>query len=99
MGRHAGYLTAASSLLRNKASDGPHLIFIPEFPFNLENFKNNIKKIFKNYGRCVVAVSEGIQNKQKELFTETIKKSNEYDAHGNIQLSGSGIFEIFLLMK
>ncbi len=96
MGRHAGYLTAASSLLRNKASDGPHLIFIPEFPFNLETFKNNIKKIFKNYGRCVVAVSEGIQNKQKELFTETIKKSNEYDAHGNIQLSGSGILGDFL---
>ena len=48
MGRHAGYLTALPSLLE-KNSDGPHLIFIPEFPFNLETFiiiLKNIKKIW-----------------------------------------------------
>ncbi len=99
MGRHAGFLTASSSLLRNKTSDGPHLVYIPEFPFNLETFINNIKIIYNKYGRCIIAASEGIQNNKKKLFTETIKSSNEYDAHGNIQLSGSGILGDYLANK
>ncbi len=96
MGRHAGFLTASTSLLRNKKKDGPHLIFIPENPFELNSFLQNVKKIFLKYGRCVVAVSEGIQDKKKKLFVEKIKNTNEFDAHGNIQLSGSGILGDFL---
>ncbi len=96
MGRHAGFLTASSSLLRNKNNDGPHLVFVPEFPFEQNEFIENIKLIFNKYGRCIIAVSEGIQDKKKRLFSKKIQKSNEYDDHGNIQLSGSGILGDYL---
>ena len=96
MGRHAGFLTASSSLLRSKGSDGPHLIFIPEFSFNIKDFINNINSVFNKYGRCVVAVSEGIKDKNNILYTKKIQSSNEYDDHGNIQLSGSGMLGDFL---
>ena len=95
MGRHAGFLTASSSLLRSKVSDGPHLIFIPEFSFNIKEFINNINSVFNKYGRCVVAVSEGIKDKNNILYTKKIQSSNEYDDHGNIQLSGSGMLGDF----
>ncbi len=99
MGRHAGFLTASSSLLRKKIDDGPHLIFIPECTLKIENFLESINYIYKKYGRCVVAVSEGIKNQNNKLYTEIIKNSNEYDDHGNIQLSGSGILGDYLAEK
>jgi 6-phosphofructokinase len=62
----------------------------------MESFLMSIKKEFLKYGRCVVAVSEGIQNTKGELFAEKIKKKNEFDDHGNIQLSGSGMLGDYL---
>ena len=96
MGRHAGFLTAAASLLKQKKSDGPHLVYIPEIPFNLNQFILNVKKYYVRYGRCVVAISEGIQDKNNQLISKKISKSKEYDAHGNIQLSGSGLLGDYL---
>lgn len=96
MGRHAGFLTAATSLLKKKKSDGPHLIFIPETPFSLDDFLKKILENYKKYGRCIIAISEGIQDKNKSLISEKLKKNNEFDAHGNIQLSGSGFLGDYL---
>ena len=96
MGRHAGFLTASSALLKKKNSDGPHLIFIPEEPFNYNNFLNQIKKNYNKYGRCIIAISEGIQDSKKNLISKKINKNNEYDAHGNIQLSGTGLLGDYL---
>ena len=96
MGRHAGFLTASSSLLKKNDNDGPHRIFIPECPIGLDEFLSSIKETFCKYGRCIVAVSEGIKDKSNKLFTEKIKKKNEFDDHGNIQLSGSGILGDYL---
>ncbi len=99
MGRHAGFLTASSALLKKNKRDGPHLIYLPEFAFSSQSFLKNIKQIFNKYGRCVIAVSEGIQNKNKKLISQEISKTQEYDAHGNIQLSGSGSLGDFLANK
>ncbi len=99
MGRHAGFLTASSALLKKNNRDGPHLIYLPEFAFSSQSFLKNIKQIFNKYGRCVIAVSEGIQNKNKKLISQEISKTQEYDAHGNIQLSGSGSLGDFLANK
>jgi len=63
MGRNAGFLTASSLLARQFEDDGPHLVYIPELPFDFENFLSDIDKAFKKYGRVIVSVSEGI-NKQ-----------------------------------
>ena len=96
MGRHAGFLTASASLLRKKESDGPHLVFIPEFSFDINNFLNKIKNVYNKYGKCILAISEGIQDKNKRLISQKLIKNSEFDAHGNIQLSGSGSLGDFL---
>jgi len=88
MGRHAGFLTAASALARQNSDDGPHLIYLPERPFDLDRFTDDVKKVVARLGRCVVAVSEGISDDQGELIASRFIK--EMDTHGNKQLSGSG---------
>lgn len=88
MGRHAGFLTAASALARVYPDDGPHLIYLPERPFSIAGFINDVQKVYKKLGRCVVAVSEGIaDSKHVPIASKFIK---ETDSHGNAQLSGSG---------
>ena len=62
MGRHAGFLTAASALGKKFPDDGPHLIYLPERTFSLDQFLADVKNVFSGLGRCVVAVSEGIHD-------------------------------------
>ena len=88
MGRHAGYLTAASALARVHPGDGPHLIYLPERPFVIEKFLVDVKRVYEQDKRCVVAVSEGVADEQGTAIAA--KFSQEVDAHGNVQLSGSG---------
>ncbi len=88
MGRHAGFLTAASALGRVHPDDGPHLIYLPERPFIMDRFMRDVKTVYKKYGRCVIAVSEGIADKSGTPIASLFIK--ETDAHGNVQLSGSG---------
>ncbi len=88
MGRHAGFLTAASSLARTTPDDGPHLIYLPERPFDPDRFVGDVQGVMKRLGRCVVAVSEGIADATGEAIAAKFLK--EQDSHGNIQLSGSG---------
>ena len=86
MGRNAGFLTAASALARQDDDDGPHLIYLPERPFDREKFKADVKKIYGKLGRCVIAVSEGVA----DAGGQPIATTGEKDSHGNVQLSGTG---------
>jgi 6-phosphofructokinase 1 len=88
MGRHAGFLTAASALARTQPDDGPHLIYLPERPFSMDKFLADVKAVNARLGRCVVAVSEGIADEKGEAIAAKLVKG--VDAHGNVQLSGSG---------
>jgi 6-phosphofructokinase 1 len=90
MGRHAGFLTAASVFARKYPDDGPHLIYLPERPFDMERFLADVKKVYDQYGRCVVAASEGIQDGKGTPILATLQGNLEKDAHGNVQLSGTG---------
>jgi ATP-dependent phosphofructokinase / diphosphate-dependent phosphofructokinase len=90
MGRHAGFLTAASALGKKFADDGPHLIYLPERTFVLEQFLADVKSMFERHGRCVIAVSEGIHDASGEAIASLLAKEVERDAHGNVQLSGTG---------
>ncbi|MEA3507277.1 MAG: 6-phosphofructokinase [Elusimicrobiota bacterium] len=90
MGRHAGFLTAASALAGRYPDDGPHLIYLPERPFSESDFVKDVKEIYNRYGRCVVAVSEGAQDKHGTPIAAKLAEEVEKDPHGNIQLSGSG---------
>ncbi len=89
MGRHAGFLTAASSMAQVHPDDGPHLIYVPERPFSTEQFLADVKKMYDQHGRCLIAVSEGIQDEQGAPMLSRLMET-ERDAHGNIQLSGTG---------
>jgi ATP-dependent phosphofructokinase / diphosphate-dependent phosphofructokinase len=90
MGRHAGFLTAASALGKKFPDDGPHLIYLPERVFNVDKFLADVKATMDRYGRCVIAVSEGIHDEQGVPIALKLAKNVEKDAHGNVQLSGTG---------
>jgi len=99
MGRNAGFLTAAASLARGQASTGaapadrpaPHLIYLPEVPFSTDAFLADVEAVYGKLGRCQIAVSEGIRDeKGEEIGPKLMRGAGEVDAHGNVQLSGSG---------
>lgn len=91
MGRHAGFLAAASALGQKYPDDGPHLIYVPERPFSRDKFIKDVNEVYQKYGRCVVAVSEGIVDADGTPMMAKLTKNVELDAHGNIQLSGTGM--------
>jgi 6-phosphofructokinase len=99
MGRNAGFLAAAASLARGAASDGaapqdrpaPHLIYLPEVAFSTDAFLADVETVYAKLGRCQIAVSEGIRDeKGEEIGPKLMRGAGEVDAHGNVQLSGSG---------
>ncbi|MCL6589207.1 MAG: 6-phosphofructokinase [Firmicutes bacterium] len=90
MGRHAGFLTAASSIAQKYPDDGPHFIYLPERPFSTEKFLKDVKSCYDRLGRCLVMVSEGICDEKGNPIITTLMKNVEKDAHGNVQLSGTG---------
>jgi 6-phosphofructokinase 1 len=90
MGRHAGFLTAASALGKKFPDDGPHLIYLPERKFSVEKFLTDVKTTYDKFGRCVIAASEGIHDESGAPIISRLTSNVERDAHGNIQLSGTG---------
>ena len=90
MGRHAGFLTASAALARRREDDGPHLVYLPEVPFDTDRFVSDVERMYTKFGRCHIAVSEGIQNAAHEPIGASLVKNAERDAHGNVQLSGTG---------
>ncbi len=96
MGRHAGWLTAASALGRRSEADGPHLIYLPERTFRPEDFVAKVEETYQRLGRCIVAVSEGIHDEAGKPFLQVYAEragsalAGMKDSHGNIQLSGTG---------
>lgn len=90
MGRDAGFLTAASAIAQKYPGDGPHLIYLPERPFEIERFLMDVKGVYERYGCCIAAVSEGIRNEKGQMISLQLMKHIDQDAHGNITLSGTG---------
>jgi 6-phosphofructokinase len=90
MGRSAGFLAAASSLGRKLPDDGPHLIYMPERIFKVDRFLGEIKQTVDRFGRCLVAVSEGVHDETGEPIVSKLIKTMEHDDYGNAQLSGNG---------
>jgi 6-phosphofructokinase len=96
MGRHAGFLAAASVLGKQRDDDGPHLVYLPERPVSMDKFVSDVEDVYKKLGRCLIAVSEGICDVDGTVWTKKIADVKEKDDHGNIQLSGSGALADFL---
>ena len=87
MGRDAGWLTAASCLARNDYSPAPHLIYLPEVDFDEDRFIDDIKNVLKTSRCVIIAVSEGIHDKDGNYISAT---STVADKFGHAQLSGTG---------
>lgn len=85
MGRHAGWLTAAS-VLASEAGDGPDLIYLPEVDFNMEDFLDDVIRVYNGQGSCLVAVSEGVHYADGSFVSEA--KTSGTDGFGHAQLGG-----------
>ena len=84
MGRHAGWIAAASGLAARKHGQAPHVILFPEVAFNQEKFLAKVNESVTNYGFCVVVASEGVQNSKGEFLAE----QGSTDSFGHKQLGG-----------
>ncbi len=61
MGRNSGWIVAASALLKQKEKDPPHLLWLPEVPFEKNLFLNRVESVLSHVGYCVVVISETIR--------------------------------------
>lgn len=84
MGRHAGWIAAASGLAANKLGEAPHIILFPEIPFIPETFLKQVQECVKKFGFCAIVVSEGVKNEDGSFISE----SGLVDAFGHKQLGG-----------
>lgn len=89
MGRNAGWLTAASCLARQEDMAAPHLIYLPEVDFSVEQFVKDVKAKLEEYNSIIVVVSEGIHDKDGNYISAQHSKVDEF---GHAQLSGTGAY-------
>lgn len=84
MGRHAGWLTAAAGLAKQKKDQAPHLLLFPEIPFEETRFLDKVSLCIKQHGHCAIVASEGLKNSHGEFLAD----SGVIDAFGHHQLGG-----------
>jgi ATP-dependent phosphofructokinase / diphosphate-dependent phosphofructokinase len=84
MGRHAGWITAATGLAQSKVGEAPHILLFPEIRFDEAAFLARVDEMVKKHGYCAIGVSEGVQNAEGKFLSETGLK----DAFGHSQLGG-----------
>ena len=92
MGRNAGWLVGASALSKGEDCDGPDLIYLPEVPFDLDNFVAKVDSLLQKKDVVVVAVSEGIRTAEGKYVCEFTAGSESKDAFGHIQMTGTAAF-------
>ena len=84
MGRHAGWIAAASGLAGVGPHESPHIILFPEVLFDKARVLNRVSECVKQYGYCVIVVSEGIRNEAGKFLSDAGLR----DAFGHAQLGG-----------
>ena len=89
MGRNAGWLTGAAALSRGEDCDGPDAIYLPELPFDVKKFVDKVKKLLKEKANVVIAISEGIHDKDGKYISEYDNGVEYVDAFGHKQLTGT----------
>ena len=88
MGRNAGWIAAGTALARRNEEDGPHIILLPEVPFDREAFVDRVNECLASLRRCVIVVSEGTRYPDGSFLSE-MKGDFATDAFGHVQLGGA----------
>ena len=88
MGRHAGWLTSAAALAKDETCDGVDAIYLPEIPFDVDDFIEDIKEKLKKKSSLVIAVSEGIKTKDDKFICEIANSNLRVDSFGHKELVG-----------
>ena len=92
MGRNAGWLTGAAALSKGEDCEGPDMIYLPELPFNLQDFRNRVERLLKEKTSVVIAVSEGIRTEDGKYVCELARDIDYVDSFGHKQLSGTAAY-------
>jgi 6-phosphofructokinase 1 len=87
MGRNAGWLTASAVLARNNYSIAPQLIYLPEVPFDMDDFIKRVKDYLTTYHHVIIVVSEGVKDKEGAYIST---QGDAIDKFGHARLSGTG---------
>lgn len=89
MGRNAGWITAATALARQGENDAPHIILLPEIPFNREKFLVDVERVYRRLGYALITCCEGLKDEKGEYLTAS-QRSLDTDRFGHRQLGGVG---------
>ena len=84
MGRHAGWIAAASGLAGKSPAEAPHMILFPEVPFEQQRFLEQVHAAVESHGYCVIVVSEGAAYADGKFLAD----AGARDAFGHTQLGG-----------
>jgi len=88
MGRHAGWLTAASALAKDDTCVGVDAIYLPEVAFDIDNFVKETEELLQKKSNVVIAVSEGIRTEDRGFVCELLDTNLQTDAFGHKELVG-----------
>jgi len=91
MGRNTGWITAATALAKENEDDAPHLLYLPEKPFEEESFLADVDKVYKKLEYCVITVCEGLVDKNGEYITAS-SRTLDTDKFGHRQLGGVALY-------
>jgi 6-phosphofructokinase len=89
MGRNAGWIAAAAGMAHRDEQDAPHLVYLPEIPFDVSRFVADVKDCVRRLGYCVIVVGEGVRDKDGQYIASVGGQFGQ-DSFGHVQLGGAG---------
>jgi 6-phosphofructokinase len=90
MGRNVGWLTAAAAFFREREEDAPHLIYIPEAPFRMEEAVAAVSRVQRELGYCLVVVGEGLKDEGGRPLAAHGINNSRHNGQGMKALGGIG---------
>ena len=88
MGRHAGWLAAAGALARRAPGQAPHLVYVPERQLDLGKVFEDVARVVREHGHCVISLAEGAKGSDGKFLTDS--SDAQLDAFGHRQMAGAG---------
>lgn len=90
LGRDAGWITAASILGKYADDEAPHLVYLPELPFDENKFLDDVSQVHSRLGRVVVTIGEGLRDASGHYIGQPLDRPWGLDRNGNSQVTLTG---------